>query len=175
MTAPAGWKSGALLQLEGVIEDAEWPDAVTTDALLARIAGAIAARIEIDRPELAVVAFTNDAAVRALNARYRGKDQPTNVLSFPTGEAAGMGLAPDQPWPFGDIALARETVAREAISQRIDFSDHTTHLIVHGVLHLFGYDHIVDRDAEEMEALEIEILADLGVSNPYTEKAIGPD
>ena len=167
--------SSGMLQLEGVVQAEGWPESVTSEAFLDPICTAIAAKLESDRRELAVIAFADDAAVQALNARYRGKDQPTNVLSFPAGESAGPAPEPDQPWPLGDIVLARETVFQEAISQGIDFSDHTTHLIIHGVLHLFGYDHIVDREAEEMEALEVEILADLGISSPYTEEAIGSD
>jgi probable rRNA maturation factor len=178
MTLPAdqtGPITSGLLQLEGVVQADGWPEGVDSEVYLGSIAAAIAARLDLDRPELAVIAFADDATVQALNARYRSKDQPTNVLSFPAGDTAGPGPEPGQPWPLGDIVLARETVSQEAISQGIDFSDHTTHLIIHGVLHLFGYDHIVDREAEEMEALEVEILAGLSVSNPYTEEAIGSD
>lgn len=164
-----------LLQLEAAVEDADWPHDVACDAFLMPIAAAIAARLAFERPELAVVAFADDARVQALNARYRGKESPTNVLSFPAADAIGAACEPGQPSPLGDIVLARETVVREARDQTIDFSRHTTHLIVHGVLHLLGYDHIVDQEAEEMEALEAEILVDLGISNPYTEEVIGSD
>ena len=168
---------GALLQLDGVVQVPDWPDDVTGSAFLDRIAAAIAGKLVFEHREAAVVAFGDDAAVRVLNARYRGKDAPTNVLSFP---AAGPVIEPDigpdaegETRPLGDIVLARETVMREAGEQAVDFSHHVTHLIVHGVLHLLGYDHGVDAEAEEMEALEIEILSELGIDNPYTEEPVG--
>ena len=102
------------------------------------------------------ILFTDDAAMRALNLRYRGLDAPTNVLSFPS----------DSPL-IGDIVLAAETVAREAGAQSKSLADHLRHLIVHGALHLLGHDHQSDEEAERMEALEVAILAELGVSNPY--------
>ena len=168
---------GALLQLDGVVQVPDWPDDVTGSAFLDRIAAAIAGKLVFEHREAAVVAFGDDAAVRVLNARYRGKDAPTNVLSFP---AAGPVIEPDigpdgegETRPLGDIVLARETVMREAGEQAVDFSHHVTQLIVHGVLHLLGYDHGVDAEAEEMEALEVEILSDLGIGNPYTEESVG--
>ena len=168
---------GALLQLDGVVQVPDWPDDVTGSAFLDRIAAAIAGKLVFEHREAAVVAFGDDAAVRVLNARYRGKDAPTNVLSFP---AAGPVIEPDigpdaegETRSLGDIVLARETVMREAGEQAVDFSHHVTHLIVHGVLHLLGYDHGVDAEAEEMEALEIEILSELGIDNPYTEEPVG--
>ena len=172
---------GALLQLDGVVQVPDWPNDVTGSAFLAGIAAAIAGKLVLEHREAAVVAFGDDAAVRVLNARYRGKDAPTNVLSFP---AAGPVVGPDfgpaigpgaegETHPLGDIVLARETVMREAVEQAVDFSHHVTHLIVHGVLHLLGYDHGVDAEAEEMEALEIEILSELGIDNPYTEESVG--
>jgi probable rRNA maturation factor len=101
--------------------------------------------------------FADDKTVHQLNKEYRGKDKPTNVLSFPQDED-GM---------LGDVVLAFETVEREAREQEKTFSDHTQHLVVHGVLHLIGHDHEEDGQAEEMEKLEIRILAALGVKNPY--------
>jgi phosphate starvation-inducible protein PhoH and related proteins len=108
--------------------------------------------------ENAAVLFTHDAAVQALNAQWRGKDVPTNVLSFPAAEKAGT---------LGDIALAYETCAREAAEQGKSLKDHATHLLVHGFLHLLGYDHEADDDAAEMEGLEKDILAKLGLEDPY--------
>lgn len=114
--------------------------------------------------------FTTDDEVRELNREWRAKDRPTNVLSFPmlTGEQLDE-LAPDgPPEMLGDLALAHETCAREAAQKSIAIEDHTAHLIVHGLLHLAGYDHETsDADAEEMEALEVKILARLGVADPY--------
>jgi probable rRNA maturation factor len=163
------------LELEGVLEDAAWPVEVVTECFLAPIAAAIAGRIAFDVHEKAVIAFADDAAVRALNARYRNRDRPTNVLSFPAAAAAPApaDLPKGTARLLGDIILARETVAREAGEQGIEFLDHTTHLIVHGVLHLAGYDHETERDALEMEGLEVEILAMLDIDNPHTEELLG--
>lgn len=105
------------------------------------------------------VLLTDDRAVRDLNARFRGKDQPTNVLSFPAPEGSGAHL--------GDVCLAYETCEREATEQSKTLAAHLQHLTAHGVLHLLGYDHDVDADAEIMEALERRILAALGVADPY--------
>jgi probable rRNA maturation factor len=101
--------------------------------------------------------FTNDAAMRKLNAEWRGKDKPTNVLSFPAARGPLLG----------DIALAAETVAREARLADKPLEDHIAHLIIHGFLHLLGYDHEVERQAEEMEALERSALSRMGIADPY--------
>lgn len=114
-------------------------------------------------PELSLV-FTDDASIREINAEWRDMDKPTNVLSFPA-----YPLEPgNMPGPMlGDIIIAFETVEREARDLEKSFDDHLTHLLVHGFLHLFGYDHIETEDAEEMEELETRILAKLGLSDPY--------
>ena len=112
------------------------------------------------------VLFTDDADVRNLNRQYRGKDTPTNVLSFPAGPAL-PGLPETEMHSHGDIVLAFETCQREADEQGISLQDHTAHLIVHGILHLFGYDHQSDQDADIMEKLETDILAMMGIANPY--------
>lgn len=104
--------------------------------------------------EISVV-LADDAFVRELNRTYRGKDKPTNVLSFPSGEH------------LGDIVLALETVAREAEQQGKSFKAHAQHLLVHGTLHLLGHDHEQESEAEVMEQLEVKILKKLGVANPY--------
>jgi len=107
------------------------------------------------------VALASDAAVRKLNAQHRRKDKPTNVLSYPSGEAAFLG----------DIVLARQTVLREAREQKKSPADHLVHLVVHGTLHLLGYDHETnEKDAERMEALERRVLAKLGIADPYAER-----
>ena len=109
--------------------------------------------------------LTDDKRMRGLNRSYRGKDKPTNVLSF----AALDGKKPTSgmPWLLGDVVLTSGVIAREAKAQRKTLQHHLSHLAVHGVLHLLGYDHEQDRDAEAMEALEIAALAGMGIANPY--------
>ncbi|HET6161457.1 MAG TPA: rRNA maturation RNase YbeY [Dongiaceae bacterium] len=114
--------------------------------------------------------LTDDKRMRALNRAYRGKDKPTNVLSFAALDAAkhgSMGPKAGMPWLLGDVILASGVIAREARAQRKDLAHHLTHLAVHGVLHLLGYDHEDNREAETMEALEIAALARMGIANPY--------
>ena len=108
--------------------------------------------------------LTDDAEQRALNAQWRGKDAATNVLSFPQLEpfAPLAGL-------LGDISLARETLEREAAELGKSFTDHFTHLVVHGFLHILGHDHIEEADALVMEGLETQILASLGIADPYAD------
>lgn len=106
-----------------------------------------------------VVLLADDAAVQDLNARFRDRDRPTNVLSFPAAESAFPHL--------GDVVLAYDYCAAEAQAQGKTLSDHLNHLVVHGVLHLLGRDHADDAEAEAMEAEEREILAELGVADPY--------
>ena len=119
----------------------------------------------------------DDARIAILNADFRGKPVPTNVLSWPAEDRASdaPGQPPelpepgpaDDPEPLGDIAIAYDTCLREAADQAKPAADHVTHLIVHGVLHLLGYDHIHDEDADLMEKLEVQILASLGLPDPY--------
>jgi probable rRNA maturation factor len=112
--------------------------------------------------------LADDAALRALNLSWRGIDKPTNVLSFP----AALGR-PGEATMLGDIALAYETLAREAEDLGVSLADHYRHLLVHGFLHLVGYDHETDAEAERMEALETRILARLGVADPYAREVVG--
>jgi probable rRNA maturation factor len=111
--------------------------------------------------------LTNDAEVQTLNARWRGIDQPTNVLSFPAAPAERASEA-----MLGDIALAYETLAREAEESGASLADHYRHLVAHGFLHLIGYDHRTDEEAERMEELETRILARLGVADPYADGVV---
>ncbi|HUZ72844.1 MAG TPA: rRNA maturation RNase YbeY [Stellaceae bacterium] len=128
----------------------------------AALAAADLPAAETDRIELSVV-LGDDATVRALNRRWRGRDAPTNVLSFASGEAPSRG----RPLLLGDVVLAYETVAREAAEQGKTLPDHLAHLVAHGTLHLLGYDHETARDAARMEALERRLLAGLGIADPY--------
>lgn len=120
--------------------------------------------------ELSIV-FTDDAAIRDLNHRWREKDAATNVLSFPGSGPAGTDFGP----LLGDIVLAQETVAREAEELGIEFQAHLSHLIVHGLLHLFEYDHQTDADAQQMEDLERRIMAKLGLDDPYGDRPLAAD
>lgn len=163
--------------VETVIEDARWGDlglaALGESAGRAALAGA---GLSVEGFAISLLGC-DDARIAVLNADFRGKPQPTNVLSWPSGERSAefVGEAPEppapgsseDPEPLGDIAIAWETCAREAEAQGKPMSDHVCHLIVHGVLHLLGYDHIEDEDAALMEGLEVRILASLGVSDPY--------
>jgi probable rRNA maturation factor len=120
------------------------------------------------------VRLTDDAEVHTLNRDFRGKDKPTNVLSFPQVQddlLEGLANSDDGEILLGDIVLARETCAREAGEKGISLEDHATHLIVHGTLHLVGYDHMDDASAAAMEAIEVKALASLGIANPYADEA----
>ena len=117
------------------------------------------------------VTFTNDKEIQEINKNYRNTDKPTNVLSFPLFEKEFLREYKISPYiSLGDIILSIETIERESIEQQKTFNEHLTHLIVHSMLHLFGYDHIKDEDADAMENLEIQILKNLSIKNPYEEK-----
>lgn len=154
------------LSLDILHEAGDWSQLGDRDELIAAAGRALAVfpRFSKLTPAEACVALSDDATVRDLNARFRGKDKPTNVLSFPAGEGFGEGM----PRALGDIVLAQETVAREAAEQGISAAHHLQHLVVHGLLHLLGFDHETDAEAEEMEGIEIEVLATLGIANPYS-------
>ena len=140
------------------VEDAAWTDALPDAEALVRVAAEAALASE-DAAGGVTLLLTDDASVRELNAQFRGKDSATNVLSFP---------APPNPEDhLGDVALAFGICAREAAEQGKPLSHHLQHLTVHGVLHLLGYDHIGDDEAETMEGLERAVLAGLGVPDPY--------
>ena len=119
--------------------------------------------------------LTDDAGIRTLNSNWRGIDKPTNVLSFPALQPTGAAGPDDAPRMLGDIAIAYETTRQEADDEQKPFDHHLSHLAVHGFLHLIGYDHENDDDAEAMEALEREILAQLGIPDPYADREAGAD
>lgn len=152
------------LEIAVIVNDEAWPD-----TLEARAEEAVLAALKLSgakvkgAAELSIV-LTNDEEQHALNKQWRGKDSSTNVLSFPQIEPFDpvVGI-------LGDITLARETVIREAEEQGVSFEDHFTHLVVHGFLHILGYDHLTDEEAQEMEGLETQILATLGVEDPYAD------
>jgi probable rRNA maturation factor len=135
-------------------------------------AGPAAAALAARGPVEIAVVLADDAEVRALNARWRGIDKPTNVLSFPTLDPDTLAAQPaGMPVLLGDVVLAFETCAREAAQQGKGLSQHLSHLVVHGTLHLLGYDHETDEDAEVMEPLETRVLAGLGIADPYADRA----
>ncbi|MBN91825.1 MAG: rRNA maturation RNase YbeY [Erythrobacteraceae bacterium] len=152
-----------------------WPADVEWDALTVRAHAALGTvEPALHNPRLtASVLFTSDADVHALNKEWRGKDKPTNVLSFPMLEREDLlDLAPEgPPEMLGDIALAAGTCAREAAEKGVSLETHATHLLIHGLLHLAGHDHVdSDAQAEAMEALEIAALAKLGIGDPYGDR-----
>ena len=152
--------------IEVAVEAPGWALAVTdpegacrraAEAALALLPETLRARAEI------AVLLADDARVRDLNRDWRGKDAPTNVLSFPAAPPAGGRFGP----LLGDIVLARETMLREAAERGVGVVEYTTHLVVHGFLHLVGYDHETDEEAVVMEGLETFIMGDLGLGDPY--------
>jgi probable rRNA maturation factor len=152
-----------------------WPAGVEWDALTVRAHAALGTvEPALHNPRLtASVLFTSDEEVHALNREWRGKDKPTNVLSFPMLEREDLlDLAPGgPPEMLGDIALAAGTCAREAAEKGVPLETHATHLLIHGLLHLAGHDHVYsDAQAEAMEALEIAALAKLGIGDPYGDR-----
>ena len=164
------------MNLDLNIEDTRW-DALGLEALADKAAEAVLARLGVDADlaELSVLGC-DDRRIADLNAEFRGKPVPTNVLSWPAEERAAEieGEMPEPPAPdsfgaieLGDIAIAFETCAREAEAAGKTLEAHATHLLVHGILHLLGFDHERDRDATLMEGLETEILGKMGIEDPY--------
>jgi len=152
-------------EIDILVEAEGWESIGDLEAIVRKAAGAALTAGGKSTASISLL-MGDDAAIRRLNASFRGKDKPTNVLSFP---APAM---PGDPAPsLGDIALAYETCAREAEAEGKTLTDHLTHLVIHGTLHLLGHDHETDAEAEDMEALEIRLLAGLGIADPYAERA----
>lgn len=145
--------------IEVEVEAGDWTDTVEdVEAVVERAAVAALGSASGG----VVILLTDDETVRDLNARFRSKDRPTNVLSFPAADMPGAA-----PRPLGDIVLAYGVCAAEATDQGKTLTNHLTHLVVHGVLHLLGRDHEIEAEAEAMEAEERAVLARLGVADPY--------
>jgi probable rRNA maturation factor len=148
-----------------------WQSEPDSEAVIDRAIRTAAEMVDVGpgASELAVM-LTDDDGIRTLNANWRGIDKPTNVLSFPALPPTG-GSGPDEaPRMLGDIAIAYQTTRAEADDEQKPFDHHLSHLAVHGFLHLLGYDHEKDADAEAMETLETEILAQLGIPDPYADR-----
>jgi probable rRNA maturation factor len=189
----------AMLEIDIVVESEQWSAAPEAEPTLRRAIAAAAAALSTKHAELAIV-LSDDSTIRVLNRDWRGVDAATNVLSFPIspspgrGEGRGsrgrnpltptlsplargsplrQGQAQSAPPLLGDIVLAYETIAREAKKQKKPFAHHLAHLGVHGFLHLLGYDHARDKDADAMERIERDILARLAIPDPYRHAAGG--
>ena len=153
------------------VDGGAWPDEALMLAWVERAvdAASAASGLNLALGEVSVV-LADDAAMRAINLAHRGQDKATNVLSFPAMKPEALPrLDGKRPFLLGDLVFAQETVEREAAEARISLHDHMGHLIVHGFLHLLGYDHLTDPEADRMEALETRILAGLGISDPYSD------
>ncbi|MCV3205869.1 rRNA maturation RNase YbeY [Mesorhizobium sp. YC-39] len=161
----AGGENNAVpVDIDISVEAGDWPDEAALTRLVDRaVLAAFAETGVAGRSELSIL-FCDDAHIRGLNANWRGKDKPTNVLSFPAFPFHKGGPLPPM---LGDIVLAAETVAREATLEDKSLENHITHLVIHGLLHLLGYDHETDVEAEEMEAIERSALARLAIPDPY--------
>ena len=166
--------SKSKIQIEIIVRSARWRKHSTAKTLVKKAVLAAAKAISPSPIELAIV-LDDDSAIRALNRDWRGKNTPTNVLSFPApdppsppaGQRRGGGKRRNSSPYIGDIVLAYQTIAREAIAEGKPFGHHLAHLAIHGFLHLHGYDHENHRDAQRMERLERKILARMAIPDPY--------
>jgi len=152
------------LEVAVIRNDDAWPEDLDPLAERAVLEALKQSKARVKGAAELSILLTNDEEQHALNREWRGKDSSTNVLSFPQIEPFGpvIGI-------LGDITLARETLEREAAEQGVSFTDHFTHLVVHGFLHILGYDHLTDAEALQMESLETQILGSLGVGDPYAQ------
>lgn len=150
-----------LLAVDVVTQSALWAEGGIAHDALANAARTAYAAAGVSGPAEVALALSDDAQVRRLNDQWRGKDKATDVLSFPDGEMDGETRS------LGDIVLAFETVSRDAQEAGLQIGDHAIHLVIHGMLHLLGYDHDTEQDAAVMERLETGIMAGLGLHDPY--------
>jgi probable rRNA maturation factor len=173
--APAEPEPAGRLSVTVLEEGGDWSQFASREEAIASAAAAMARepRCARARGAEACVVLADDSLLRSLNRAYRGKDAPTNVLSFPFQNAPGaaaprhLGPGAAEPRHLGDVVLAAETLRREAAEQGIPPAHHLQHLVVHGLLHLLGFDHDTEAQAEAMERLEAQILGTLGVPDPY--------
>ena len=161
MSRPSAAPTRGAPVIDVMIESPLWKAHRGLKTLLRRAVAEAAALLPRTQGELAIV-LTDDSAIRALNRTWRGKDEPTNVLSFPASRRSKQEIH-----LLGDIVIAHETAAREAAAKGKRLQDHLAHLAVHGFLHLLGYDHETNREAAAMERLEIAALRRLDIPNPY--------
>lgn len=155
------------------IEAGDWPAKEELEPLAVRAIGAAFASADLQvlkHTEVSLL-FTDDTAIRKLNGQWRNKDKPTNVLSFPGSDPKGDAYGP----LLGDIVFGYETISLEAKEMGVEFSDHISHLTVHGLLHLFDYDHQESDEAELMESLEKTILASIDIDDPYADSPLVGD
>ena len=157
-----------MTEIDIAVTGGDLPPVEQLERMAERAMAAVSARLGIAGGHELSLLFCDDAEIRTLNARWRERDSATNVLSFPAADLA-PGEAP--PPLLGDIAIACETVAREAALEGKPFDHHLMHLMVHGILHLLGYDHLDDDEAQVMEDLERAVLDDLDIPDPYTVSA----
>jgi probable rRNA maturation factor len=158
-------------QTEVLIVAECWRAEADAETVVHRAIEAAAAMVDADTADAEVaVMLTDDEGIRTLNRNWRGVDKPTNVLSFPALQPTGARSSDGAPRMLGDIAIAWETTRREADDEQKPFDHHLSHLAVHGFLHLVGYDHENDIEAETMENLEREILGLLGIPDPYADQ-----
>ena len=171
-------EQSGFLELDIDVRETLWQDSVPTLGSLQALAADILSVAGMgDTPCDVCLSFVGDTEIHHLNLEYRNRDKPTNVLSFPgcapdeLEDMAAWAQAGGPPVMLGDVVVTYGVTAAEAVQQGKDFADHLLHLIIHGLLHLLGYDHIEDQDAEIMEALEVKILAKQGIANPYEHRA----
>ncbi|MGE5600181.1 MAG: rRNA maturation RNase YbeY [Pseudomonadota bacterium] len=176
MNRNAGMTELAILDLEVIAETPAWAKRLPEFAELCRGAAGAAFAAASGHRQVpggaaeATLLLADDARIRALNKTFRGRDEPTNVLSFPNVEVDVLAAAgaDGPPCALGDIVIAFETTVGEAAREGTSLSHHLSHLVVHGILHLLGYDHSTDDEALVMEALEVRALAALGIADPYS-------